>query len=367
LKVAIVHYWLVGMRGGEKVVESLCEMFPQADIFTHVHDPAAVSETINRHRIFTTFIQKLPGARTRYKKYLLLMPFALEALNLQDYDLVISSESGPAKGVITRPDALHICYCHSPMRYIWDQYHEYRAAAALPARWAMSLFATPLRVWDVAAAARVDAFIANSSFVAGRISKYYRRAATVIHPPVAVESFTAAAQPDDFYLCFGHLAAYKRFDLAVDAFNMNGKKLIIAGDGEEAAALRRLAQPNVTFVGRQTPEAAKNLLANCRALIFPGVEDFGIVPLEAMASGRPVIAYGKGGALDTMTDGETGVLFHEPTAAALNDAIMRFEAMPVADPQKLRAHAMKFDAQIFKEKLTEFIDGHLTSHRGSAV
>ncbi len=348
------------MRGGEKVVEALCEMFPQADIYTHVYDPSVISETINRHVVRTSFIQKLPAAKRFYKKYLFLMPFAVESLNLQAYDLVISSEAGPMKNVITRPDALHICYCHSPMRYIWDQYHEYRQNSGRITRWAMSLLGPALRVWDMAGATRVDQFIANSSFVAGRIRKFYGRTATVIHPPVAAGNFAPAAEIGDYYLCFGQLVFYKRFDLAVEAFNRNGKRLIIAGTGEQEAALRKIAGPNIVFLGRQDDEAIKGLLAGCKALVFPGVEDFGIVPLEAMASGRPVIAYGGGGALETVIDGRTGILFGEQTVEGVNGAVSRFEANAGDfDPGVMRAHAMEFDTAVFKQKMLAFINEHL--------
>jgi glycosyltransferase involved in cell wall biosynthesis len=347
------------MRGGEKVLEALCELYPEADIFTHVVDREAISAAILKHDIHTTFIAKLPFARTWYKKYLPLMPFALESLDLQAYDLVLSSEAGPVKAVITRPDALHICYCHSPMRYIWDQYHEYRRSAGFLARLAMSLFAPALRVWDTASASRVDHFIANSSFVAARIRKFYGRDATVIHPPVATETFAIAGEIGDFYLCFGQLVFYKRFDLAVEAFNANGKKLVIMGTGDEERRLRRLAGPNISFLGRAGDAQIRAHLATCRALIFPGAEDFGIVPIEAMASGRPVIAYGAGGAVETIIDGQTGLLFTPQTAAALNGAVARFEAMEQRfNPQAIKAHAEKFAASGFKAQIAAMIAQH---------
>lgn len=345
------------MRGGEKVVEALCELFPQADIFTHVYDPAAISATISRHNIKTSFIQNLPGAVKHYGRYLPLMPFALESLDLQEYDLVISSEAGPAKAVITRPDALHICYCHSPMRYIWDQYHEYRRNSGLITRWSMSVLAPLLRIWDTASASRVDHFITNSHFVAGRVRKYYGRDATVIPPPLSTTHFTIAEQPGDFFLCFGQLVFYKRVDIAIHAFNKSGRRLVVVGQGDGEASLRKIAGPSITFMGRQPDDKIRELLSQCRALVFPGVEDFGIVPLEAMASGRPVIAYGAGGALETVVDGKTGILFTPQTAEGLEAALTRFDRIEASfNPLTLQHHAAQFDKSIFKSRIRAFID-----------
>ena len=362
MKVAILHYWLVSMRGGEKVVEALCEMFPDAVIFTHVYDPEAVSETIRRHRVVTSFIQKLPAPTRLYKKYLFLMPVALDLLDLQDYDLVISSEAGPMKGAVTRPDAVHLCYCHSPMRYIWDQFHTYRRNARWLTRVIMNLFVTRLRLWDTVTASRADEIVANSTFVAARIQKYYGRTAAVIHPPVAVDDFAPSDVVEDFYLCFGQLVGYKRVDIAVDAFNISGRRLVIAGTGEAEPALRRVAKPNVTFLGRTNDALARRLLGRCRALVFPGVEDFGLVPIEAMASGRPVIAYGVGGALETVVEGRTGTFFYTQTAAALNEAVDRYESMTFHQDE-LRAHARRFDKPIFQAAIRLRIERLLAARR----
>lgn len=328
MKVALIHYWLVGMRGGERVLEELCSLFPEADIFTHVVDRTRISDRLNRHTIKTSFIARLPFASRYYTRYLPFMPLALEAFDLSGYDLIISSESGPAKGIIPPPNAVHICYCHSPMRYIWDQYHTYRASSGRLTRWMMPFIAHRMRQWDVSSAARVDQFIANSTFVASRIRKYYRRAATVIHPPIAMEEFSPAADEDlsDYYLWCGELVSYKRPDLAIDAFNASGRPLLVIGDGDERKRLERRAKPNIRFLGRTPFDELKHYLAHCKALIFPGEEDFGIVPVEAQASGRPVIALGRGGVLDSVIDGKTGLFFDEPTAEALNEAVERFEA-----------------------------------------
>lgn len=356
MKVAIVHYWLVSHRGGEKVLDALCELWPQADIFTHVYDPDAVSATIRSKTVKTSFIQKLPFSKRLYKKYLPLMPFALETLDLSQYDLVISSESGPAKGVLVNPLALHICYCHSPMRYIWDQYHLYSANSGWATRLAMAICLPALRAWDFLSAARVDRFAANSAFVAARIAKYYRREATVIHPPVDVDNFAIASEIGDYYLAFGQLVRYKRFDLAVQAFTRMGKRLLVVGIGEEEKRLRALAGPNVEFLGWRSDVQIRDLLSGCRALIFPGEEDFGIVPVEAMASGRPVLAYGRGGALETVVDRKTGLLFPEQTVDSLCDAVATFEAIADSfDPQQIRAHAETFRPEVFAERIRALV------------
>lgn len=357
MKVAIVHYWLVGMRGGEKVLEAFLDLYPDAVIVTHVYDPASVSDKIRQHEVRQTFIGRLPGAKTHYKKYLPLMPVALEQMDMQEFDLILSSEAGPSKGIIPRPDAVHISYCHSPMRYIWDQYHVYRSQAGWLTRLLMPLIAHKLRVWDVTTAARVDRFVANSSYIRQRILKFYRRDADVIYPPVDIAEFQISDTVGDHYLLAGEMVSYKRADLAVDAFNLSGRKLVVVGDGEMREALERKSGPNITFLRRVSFSELKRQFATCRALVFPGEEDFGIIPVEVMACGRPVIAYGRGGALDTVTEGVSGVLFHEQSVSALNDALDRFEedTSLVASPQDIRALAQRFDVSMFKERITDLI------------
>jgi glycosyltransferase involved in cell wall biosynthesis len=363
MKVAIVHYWLVGMRGGEKVVEALCDIFPQADIFTHVYVPDAVSETIRRHRVSTTFIGSLPFAARLYKRYLPLMPLALEQLDLRGYDLIISSESGPAKGIIPSPSALHLCYCHSPMRYLWNMFHDYRNQAGRVTKLIMPPLAHYLRLWDAASADRVDCFVANSETVAARIRRYYRREAEVIWPPVDTDAFTPVPESErgDYMLMVGELVAYKRPELAVEAFNRMRAKLVIIGGGEMLHRIRRLAGPTVTVLGPRPFEDLRHHYARCQALIFPGEEDFGIVPVEAMASGRPVIAYGRGGATETVLPNVTGLLFDEQTPEAMIDAVEQCRVIDF-DPQKIAAHAGQFSRQRFIAQMAARFD-HLLARR----
>lgn len=365
MKVAIVHYWLVGMRGGEKVVEEICKLYPDADIFTLVADPSKLSPTINHHRIKTSFLQSLGGVK-HYQKFLPLMPFALERFDLTDYDLVISSEAGPAKAIITRPDALHICYCHSPMRYIWDCSTEYLGGAGRLSRLIMYLSFPILRVWDVTTAARVDHFIANSQFVAKRIEKFYRRKAVVINPPVNVERFAVSDVVDDYYLCAGQITPYKKIELAVAACTRLNRNLLVLGSGA-TPALRSMAGPTITFQDNVDDLTMERHFARCKALLYPGVEDFGIVPLEVMASGRPVIAMGRGGASETVIDGKTGVFFYEQTVDALTDAIEAFEEIASTFvPDDIRRHALSYSNARFQHELSTFISTRI-SEEGASI
>jgi glycosyltransferase involved in cell wall biosynthesis len=357
MKVAIIHYWLVGMRGGEKVIETLCDLYPQADIFTHVYAPDMISEKIRKHKITCSFISSLPRAEKMYKTYLPLMPMALEHLDLRGYDLIISSESGPAKGVLAPANAVHVCYCHTPMRYIWNMYHDYRHGAGRLTKAMMPIFSHYLRMWDVSSAHRVDSFVANSATVAARIRRYYGVAAEVIYPPVDVGAFHVAkpAEIGDFYLMAGELVSYKRPDLAVKAFNQLGSKLIVIGGGDMLDELRRMAGPTVEILGQQPFSVLKDHYARCQALVFPGEEDFGMVPVEAMASGRPVIAFGRGGAMETVVDGETGLFFEEQSVEAIVAAIKRFEYFTV-DSTKISDHAGRFSSDHFLRKFKHHVD-----------
>ncbi len=362
MRVAIVHYWLTSMRGGEKVLEALLGLFPQADIFTHVLVPDRIAPAIMKRRITTSFIQKLPFSARHYQKYLPLMPLALEQFDLRGYDLVISSESGPAKGVITRADTLHVCYCHSPMRYLWDFYQDYLEEAPRPLRPFWRCISHRLRQWDVLSSFRVDHFAANSRTVASRIAKHYRREARVIHPPVDVESFApeehSFPQPEDFYLFVGQLNAYKRADIAVEACSRLGVRLIVIGEGPERKRLERLAGPTVTFSGRLPTLQVVSHMQRCRALLFPGEEDFGIAPVESLAAGRPVIAYARGGATESIRHGRTGILFPRQDAASLSAALEEFASGRFAfAPEDLLQAARRFSMQAFQESFLAFLDG----------
>lgn len=365
LRVAIIHYWFVGRAGGEKVVEALAAIFPQADLFCLVADPATLSPQLRLHKLHTSFLQKMPGARKFYRHLLLLQPIALEQFDLSSYDLVISSESGPAKGVITSPQACHICYCHSPMRYIWDMYPQYVSVMNPIVRGVFSLVAHYLRQWDLASANRVDYFVANSNFVASRIRKFYRRDSTVIHPPVDLSAMPSETIHGDHYLTVGRLVDYKRTDLAIAACNQLSRKLRIVGDGPQYKSLRRIAGPTITFLGNLSDHDLHQEFARCRALLFPGEEDFGMVPVEAQSFGKPVIAYGRGGALETIrgldsgepaTEAPTGVFFALQSAETLTTAILEFESNASRfDAQLIREHAQQFSVELFQRRMKEFV------------
>ncbi|MBI4591562.1 MAG: glycosyltransferase [Candidatus Rokubacteria bacterium] len=347
------------MRGGERCLEVFCELFPQADLFTLLHVPGSVSPLIEGRRITTSFIQRLPGVEARYRAFLPLFPAAIGRFDLQAYDLVLSSSHCVAKGIPVPRGALHLCYCFTPMRYVWDLYDEYFGARA---PWAVRLLMPPvaagLRRWDRATAARVHHFIAISGLVAERIARCYGRDAEVIYPPVDLRRFSLSEESEEFYLVVSALVPYKRVDLAVEAANRLGLRLLVVGSGPEEPALRARAGPTVELLGGRSDAAIVELYARCRAVLFPGLEDFGIVPLEAMASGKPVIAFGRGGCRETLvpldegSEPPTGIFFSEQTVDALVDAIRRFEANAHRfSPKALRARAEAFDRPLFKERI----------------
>lgn len=359
LHIAIVHDWLTGMRGGEKVLEVLCELHPGADLFTLLHNRGSVSPSIEQRNIQTSFVDSLPFKETGYRRYLPLFPRAVESFDFSSYDLILSTSHCVAKGAIPRSGAVHLCYCHTPMRYVWEMYEDYfgKGRAGILTRAAMKYFAPRLRQWDVRSSERVHSYVANSQNVARRIHQYYGRAADVIHPPVDTALFRCSERDEGYYLIVSALVPYKRVDLAVRVFTILGERLVVVGKGPELEALKAGASPNIEFLGWQHEAELAKLYAGCRALVFPGVEDFGIVPLEAMASGKPVIAFGRGGALETVVaegNHRTGLFFSEQTEASLREALVRFQKIPF-DPKIIRAHAEQFDREKFKKRLGDYI------------
>lgn len=358
IRFALVHYWLVRQRGGEKVLQHMVDALGPTDIFTNVHDPRYNPDWLDQCELRTTFVNRLPFSRQLLSAYLPLMPAALGALDLGRYDVVISSEAGPAKWVVAPPEALHICYVHSPMRYVWDQMGAYTRRLPAPARLLAYLMAERLRMSDTSSAQRVDHFIANSRFVARRIGSYYRREAQVIHPPVSVPATLVAAPTEDFYLCAGQLVPYKRVEIAIEACARLNRRLVIVGVGSEEKHLRRLAGPNVEFRGFLPENELRHLFRTCRAMLFPGVEDFGITPVEVMGEGRPVIAFARGGALDYVEHGLSGILYHEEGAQGLVDAMLAFEAEEGHfRSDQIHAHAKGFDESVFRSKFLDCIGG----------
>jgi len=357
MKVAIVHYWLVNMRGGEKVLEALLEIFPQADIYTHVYNPKTMFSLINDRRVFTSRINRLPFAKKLYQFYMPLMPKALLDFNLQEYDLVISSESGPAKGVVPNPNAYHICYCHTPMRYLWDMYHEYFSNSSFLSRLFMKSLIPGLRMWDVTSANLVDFFIANSNYVAKRIIRYYNRQPEVIHPPVNIEKYLSVQRkPEDFYLFFGQVTGYKRADIAIEACIKSGRKLVIAGHGAKKKDFKR--STFIRYIGRVSDDEAAILFSHAKALLYPGIEDFGIVPVEAQAAGCPVIAYREGGAVETVKENVTGVFFDKQTPESLIKAMDYFEQNEVTfnNREVFNNHVQQFSKKTFIERVQRVIE-----------
>lgn len=347
MRVALVHDWLLTMGGAERVLEAVADLYPEAPIFSVVAHPSALSPGLARRVHVESRLARMPNARTWYRRYLPLMPAAVEQWNFQDFDLVLSDCSAVSKGVRTRPDAVHVSYIHTPMRYLWDLYPAYRREAGPIGRLAMSATFPRLRRWDYAAAQRPTRLMANSHAVAARIQTHYGRSSVVVPPPVDVDRFTPDAPRQDYHLVLSRLVAYKRFDLAVAAANRMGVRLIVAGGGPERERLTRLAGPTVTLVGAPTDREAATLLEGARSLWFPGEEDFGIVMAEALAAGTPVVAYGAGGALDIVADGDTGILFGAQTVDSLVDAVERLEHLPL-DHHHLRQAALRFGADHFR-------------------
>lgn len=357
-RVALVHDYLNQYGGAERVLEALHELFPNAPVYTSIYDPPAMPDFYRSWDIRTSWMQKLPGWRRHFRKYFLLYPSAFESFDLGAYDLILSSSSAYAKGIIPRPGALHVCYCHTPMRFGWrtSGYLE-RESIGGGAGQALSLLLTYLRTWDVVSSQRVDTFIANSREVAGRIERYYRRAAEIIPPPVDLSPYTPS-EPEDFYLTGGRFVPYKRIDLVVEAFTKLKLPLVVFGSGRDQPKLEAIAGPNVRFVGRVSDAELQDLYRRCRAYITAGDEDAGIQPVEAMAAGRPVIAYAAGGVRETVIEGVTGCFFHEQTAAALAVAVAHSRTLAF-DPLSIRRHAEQFSRERFKLRVMDVIDRQL--------
>ncbi len=355
MPTALLHYWLTSLGGGEKVLAELAALYPEADIFTHAYDASATCGAFDGRRIRETFIGKLPFAGRHCQKYLPLMPLALRMLNLEKYELIISSESGPAKGIRKPAGARHVCYCHSPMRYLWDMYDDYYRSAGFSGRIAMSLFRGYLRRCDRKSAESVDAFVANSRFVQERIRRVYGREAAVIHPPVDTDFFGGGGyEKKEHYLYAGRLLPYKHPELAIRACRKLGRRLVVIGNGPMINELRRTAGPGVTFLENASDEQLRRGYAEARALIFPGTEDFGIVPVEAQAAGTPVIAFGAGGALETVVPDRTGLFFDGCTVESLIGAILQFESRSW-DARSCREQAARFSAPVFRRKMRGFM------------
>ena len=362
-KIALVHDYLNQYGGAERVLEALHDVYPWAPVYTSIYSPRKMPDHYRRWRIHTSFMQRLPGVMSRHQWYLPLYPLAVESFDLSRYNVVLSSSSAFAKGVITEPETLHVCYCHSPMRFAWnfDEYIQWEKGAARRVRLLLPVVLNYVRLWDEVSAGRVDAYIANSRVVARRIRKRYRREATVINPPVDTRLYRPLeGEPlGDYFLIVSRMIPYKRLDVAIDAFTRLKLPLKVVGTGRQAADLQDRAGPNIEFLGSLPDADLKRLYAGCRAFIFPGEEDFGITPLEAQASGRPVIAYGAGGALETVVEGLTGEFFPEQSAEALADVVARFDERRY-DAIAIRRHAEGFDTEVFKRKIEEFIAGKVT-------
>jgi glycosyltransferase involved in cell wall biosynthesis len=367
LRVAIVHDWLVGLGGGERVVQSLLKLFPQAEIYTSVYDPSKL-RIFEGRKIHTTFLQHWPLALKKHQLYSMLRPLAFESLDFSGYDLVISTCSAESKGVITPSETLHIAYLFTPTRYYWSGYRDYIAEPGFGplnplARLILKKSIKGLRQWDFAAAQRPDEIVSISSEVSERTKKYYNRPSPVIYPPVDTDQFIGQSSgKDNYYLVLGRLISYKRVDLAVRACTKLGLELVVAGKGPEEPALRKIAGPTVKFIKSPSDQEVRDLYANCKAFIFPGLEDFGITPVEAMAAGKPVICYGKGGATETVIDGVTGIYHSQQTVASLVEAIQKFEKTSF-DEKEIIKRAKLFSEDRFLNELGGYVVGKISKKK----
>lgn len=365
MKIALVHDYLVQYGGAERVLEAFTELFPYAPIYTLIHDDEAMHGQFRDKRIYTSFLQEMPFSRKRHRFFPPLMPLAIEEFDFSKYDIVLSDSSSYAKGIITRPETLHICYMHTPMRYAWDDCQKYTQDFGFPAliKKLVPFFMSPIRLWDKASADRVDLILANSQFVAKRIRKYYHKEAVVIHPPVNIGQFYIAPKEErkDYFLMVGRLIAYKRHDIAIEAFNRLGLPLKIIGRGPEMKRLQKLAGPTIEFLGRVPEEDLPRYYAECRGFIFPQEEDFGIVAIEAMASGRPLIAYRGGDIVEHMEEGKMGVFFDEQTPEAIVRAVRAFDENRY-DVGYIRSRMERFDKERFKATMKDYVEHALEEH-----
>lgn len=356
VKIALVHDWLTNMGGAERVLINFKEIYKDSPIYTTLYNPKKLDNELKNIDVRTSFLQNEKNLKKGHQGLLPYMPAAFENFDLNEYDIVLSSSSSCAKGIVTSPSSMHICYCHTPMRYGWEFYYEYANDWDMKKikRSMLKYFINYIRVWDNVSSNRVDYFIANSKNVAWRIWKHYRRESVVIHPPVRCHLFNVSDIDEDYFLILSRLVPYKKIDLAVRAFNELGLPLVVIGDGVEKEKLQSIAKDNIKFLGRQPDNVVKEYYSKCRAFIFPGEEDFGITSLEAQASGRPVIGFGKGGLLETVVEGKTGVFFNEQTVESLKDAVKRFQHMDF-DKQTIRTHAGEFSEEMFKNKIHDFV------------
>ena len=356
MKIALAHDYLNQYGGAERVLEQLHSYYPDAPIYTSMYDPKVMPAEYRSWDIRTSFMQRLPLITTQHQAYLMAYPIAFESFDLGGYDVVISNSSAFCKGVVTGPNTLHISYCLTPMRWVW-RYRDYVERERLGglARMVLPPLIHYLRVWDAGASSRVDRYIAISTAVAARIRKYYRRESVIIPPPVDTEQFALSRTSGDYYLTVARLAPYRRIDLIVEAFRELGLPVKIVGIGRDRARLEARATPNIEFLGRVDDETLADLYANCRGYLFPGEEDFGIAPVEAQAVGKPVVAYAAGGSLDTVLDGETGVLFPHQTPKDLADAVRRLETLSF-DPERIRRNAERFSVSVFRERFTSYVE-----------
>lgn len=368
MKIALVHDYLIQDGGAERVLQVFHDIWPDAPVYALLHDSERFGAQLRGLDVRTSFLQKIPFSLKRYKWLMPLMPVATERYDLSEFDIVITSTSAFAKGIITRPDTLHVCYCHTPTRYLWSDTHSYINEIGLPGpvRTVMPLLLTNIRLWDRLAADRVDRFIANSRAVRHRIRKYYQRDSEVIHPPVETGQYGISEKIDDYYVAGGRLVAYKKFDIVVQAFNKLGIPLKIFGEGPEYPALKANAKKNIEFLGRINERDQAELYSRAIAYLHPQEEDFGITPVESMASGRPVIAFAKGGALETVVDGLTGTFIEEQSWEELANCIIRFEPERY-DPMRIREHAKQFDVEVFKRKMSGFVRSEWLKSRGRPV